>query len=316
MVQDCQSCDQLSSRFPTVLIKPYDKSGRAMLTPEEHKDLENHFCPVLATEIYQLRKYASQLRRIDPRTESITRQFSAYPNGVIFEPLPVQEGNIRANDVDGTLSFNLETIVKLGDAVRGCPNTAPHQTWMRLACTVFVFHEASHLSQGLGKYRDIKRIKNVDTASIRLGELDLRSDFIAAKTLSLLNILQSDEPNSQQEYIAWLHRIWCILGKALLQAFPAGKKRVKQQRVFGYLLMASIIHDAFSSDRALEFKAELWPEWNDSFTHLTIWSDGNLNISRAVDSDLLRRILDEISAGDYGAAFSDVRSLYGSLPRR
>ena len=108
-------------------------------------------------------------------------------------------------------------------------------------------HEVSHASQGLRHYKDVQRMKSVGESfgRARMGELDLRSHFRVANTLSYNFALETEKFPNQRAYIRYFYRIWCQVCRMLVESFPTNNQKNinredKQRRMFGYLLMSNL----------------------------------------------------------------------------
>jgi hypothetical protein len=263
----------------------------------------------LNAKVRQILKHAHKLAEIDPQTEEITKPLDHYSNGIIFEALE-DDGHLP-NDSNRTIILNSKAITQLTKKV-------PKQ-WLHISLLVFLCHEASHISQRVKYREDVQRMKGVgkDIGEKRMGELDLRSDFLAAHMLSLFFMLHDRKTYNRREYVKWFYEMWHKVCKAMLDAFPASQREDKQQRVFGYLLMSNLISDAYISNYPLEFEAELWPVWGDSLDWLSIYSSGNPLLSGSpVNPNLMEQILNNISTGEYDFAAAEIRELWRQLPRR
>lgn len=259
----------------------------------------------LNSNVRKIVQRAPKLSRIDIRTEEVTKPLVHYSNGIIFEP--TGKAGHQADDQNLTISLNSEVIEHLVEQI-------PKEL-LDKALLVFLCHEASHISQNLKRYEDVQRMKDVDLnlGRKRMGELDLRSDFLAAHTLSCF--FSKSIYNSA--YIEEFYNIWTKVGRAMLDAFPCSRREDKQQRVFGYLLMSNLISDAYVNDRPLEFNAELWPVWKPSLDWLSIYSNGKPFVAGSpIEPTLMEQVLTNISTGKYDAAAAGVRELWCYLPRR
>lgn len=263
----------------------------------------------LNSKVRQIQRCAYKLSQIDHRTEDITRPLEYYFCGVVFEPLG--DKSLKVNDPNRTLSLNVEVITCLTHTV---PKKLIHE-----AILVFLCHEVSHISQRLGSYEDVQRMKEVDLEAgrQRMREFDLRSDFLAVHTLSLFYNIKQYGVYNTEGYIHWLHHLWNKACREMLGVFPIDRRKDKLQRVFGYLLMSNLIADAHLGHYPLEFRAELCPDWSSQLDILSICSNGYpLVPSSKVDPELMQKILDDISTGSYDSASSGIRDIYKHLPRR
>lgn len=265
----------------------------------------------LNSEIRDLLHYASRLANIDACTENITKPLRRYPRGIVFEDLGDRSHN--PNRPDGTFSINSRVV----DRFR---QTISTKEIICFALLIYVFHEAAHSSQGLKDYEDVQRMKKVEQSigRGRLGELDLRSDFWAARTLSLFMMLKYYGEYNDNRYIENFRHIWCEICGAMLKAFPVGDRKDKQQRVFGYLLMAKLTADAYEKP-PLRFCAELWPEWSPDLKWLSIYSNSYPSIhGEEVDSDVMTQVLTSITNGDFDKASHGIAKIWSQItkPRR
>lgn len=266
----------------------------------------------LNQKVRLIQKYAHLLSCIDERTESITRALKHYSNGVGFESLGLGGSSFRVSDSDRRINLNLEVATCIAQKVE--------EMWVNLALLVFLCHEASHISQGLGEYRDVQRIKEVDQefGRQRMAEIDLRSDFLAVHTLSLVHTLHNNRgKNKRKDYEHWFYIICHKVCRPMLDIFPSGERKDKQQRVFGHLLMSNLIRDTYLSRRPLEFGDELWPVWSESLDRLSIYSDSRPLIAGAgIDPVIMKQILDCIADGQYDTASAGIEEIWRYLPRR
>ncbi|PSB24626.1 hypothetical protein C7B82_26780 [Stenomitos frigidus ULC18] len=317
MVQELEQFYLSTPEAIPVFFRTYTCSGDRVISKELCSLLNEKVCSTLGDKLYLLRKYAPELSKIDPFTEKITNSLEHYANGIIFERL--EYGSLRVNSADRTLSLSLEIVVKMAEAVPKRFSSDRPQQWLRMACLVFLLHEVSHIAQKLAEYEDVQRMKEVDVriGRERIGELDLRSDYLVVHTLSLFLMFHDERAYNHRKYIRWFYELWCGVCRAMLDVFPNDGREDKQQRIFGYLLMSKLIRDAHLSNYPLEFNGELWPVWNPSLDGLSIYSQGEPFISGCpVDSALMKQILEDISTSNYGRALPKIDELWKCLPRR
>ena len=276
-------------------------------------------CYVLAEQIGLLKKNASKLSEIDSLTEKVTKPLETCCKAILFELIDNGSSLQHNNEINSLLSVNLSTVLKITKYIsERVPQEALKNT-LGLALTTFLCHEISHVSQGIKHYESVRRMKSVDEihGRKRLGELDLRSDFLAAHTLSYCLALKGKNFPSQDKYIKNLYTIWCTVCRLMIDVFPSCERVDKQQRVFGYLLMSNCIRHAYESDHPLEFKAELWPDWNSSLDKLAFYSGGNLIYPGSpVDPSVMHQVLDDISQGRYDRAGDGIEIIWKHYPRR
>lgn len=302
MVRDLEQV-RPTSQFPETT--PSDNPVFYRFYSRHNSKVDDKVLSKLNTNVRKIVKCASKLSKIDVQTEEVTKPLVHYSNGIIFEALG--EAGHKPNDWNLTISLNLEVIERLIEQI-------PKQL-LDKALLVFLCHEASHISQNLKHYEDVQQMKSVDpdSAKKRMGELDLRSDFLAAHTLSCF----FSKSVYNDAYIEEFYNIWTKVCRVMLDAFPCSDEEHKQQRIFGYLLMFNLIRDAHISDYALEFKAELWPQWSSSRNQLSIYSNGRPLISGApVSPIVLEQVLINISRGEYDVAATGIEELWRQLPRR
>jgi hypothetical protein len=317
MVRELEQVRLKNSEAIPVFFRTYACSGEAVVSKELCSLLTEKVSRTLGEKLYLLREYAPKLSKIDLHTEKITKPLEHYENGIIFEHL--ESGSLRANGADRTLSLSLEIVIKMAGIIpKRFPSDSPQQ-WLRMACLVFLLHEISHIAQKLVKYEDVQRMKEVDIGigRERLGELDLRSDYLVVHTLSLFLMFHEEKAYNHRKYIRWFYNLWCGVCRSMLDVFPSNKRKDKQQRVFGYLLMSKLISDAHLSNYPLEFNGELWPVWNTSLDGLSIYSQGEPFVSGCkVDSAIMVQILEGISTGSYDNVLPEIDRLWRCLPRR
>lgn len=278
-------------------------------------DLTDDFVPShLNQKVKQLLQRAEALELIDPITAKVLRPLQQYRGLILFKSFGTDGPSLKANDFNKTIFLNLDAV----NLIKGCVD----KDEVCFALMLFLCHEVSHISQGLKDYKDVQGMKKVDEESARdrMGELDLRSDFWAAHTLSLFYSLhQNFETYDQTKYIRWLHKIWCEICPKMLNAFPNSDRTDKQQRIFGFLLMSILIKRTYirNNCRTLEFKSELWPCWSKDLEYLSIYSNGEPFIppGSSVDKQLMLEILQLISSNNYDAAEAAIENLWKQVPK-
>jgi len=265
---------------------------------------------LLNQKVYLLLKYESKLSRIDSRITRITRPLEEASNGITF--ISLGDSGFKVNDSDRMICFNLDIAMKLTQTVSS--------EWLHLALMLFILHEISHISQGIKHHEDVKKLKEVnkDIGRERMGELDLRSDFLSIRSLSLLLMLHEEKVYKENKYIEWLYKISRNVSRKMLDVFPAGDRKDKQQRIFGWLLMSNLIRDAYTLPNVpLEFNAELWPVWSDALDKISLYSNGEPWLPGcSIDPNLMNKILRDISEGRYDEASSGIDKLWRHLSRR
>ena len=273
---------------------------KAQTTPKRLIIINNSIDPIwqdttnsLNNKRQQLLKLASVISTIDQRTEAVIKPLRVFSNGFRIEPL----GNAGCQPCHRSkiLIFGLESCQSIVNTISA--------EYVIDALTIFAWQEISHVWQGFREYSDVRKMKAI-TGSEEMGKYDLTSDFLAVNTLSLLHTLQQAGSYNEEVYIENFYKLWCDLGGKLLNAFPAGQNPVKQQRVFGNLLMANLTTDAYLRGNPLPFNSSLWPKWSDSLDQLIIFGKNN-NIWMPpceVEPTLMKAILNAIAIGEYSAA--------------
>lgn len=265
----------------------------------------------LNAKVQSLIRMAPRLSKIDICIEEITAPLAHYSKEVILEPLGREGPSFRTNDANRTISLNRGTVLDLA-------KTVP-KVYLVDALLIFLCHEVAHIAQGLKNYEDVQRFKRTSETlgRERVGELDLRSDFLAVHTLSLHSTLKQVGENNPQEYVKWFHKLWNRICIEMLNAFPAEQRIDKQQRVFGFLLMSNLTRDAHLKHCPLEFNREMWPVWNESLDCLSISSCGKIILPGSpVEPQLMKRIIQSISKRRYEVAAEGINQLWSSIPRR
>lgn len=265
---------------------------------------------LLDQKIRLLLKNAKKLLEVDCGTGEVTRPLEHYTEGITFTHL--REGNYQIDGSRRVLIFDLETISQIAAS-------QITQEWLHIALAIFLLHEVTHISQRLGNYENVQLMKKVTKykGRERVGELDLKNDFLAVHTLSLLLTLHSKKTYNRRIYIEWFYEIWYKVCRPMLDIFPPSGREDKQQRVFGHLLMSNLIRDAHISNYPLEFDGELWPVWNESLDWLSIYSDGEPLISgNPVDPNGMNLCLSHIRSGEYDVAAEEISKIWRQLPRR
>lgn len=266
------------------------------------KDITNRF----NERRKQLLALASAILAIDSRTEAVIKPLRVFSNGFCFEPLG--DAGCQPCHLRKILICSLESCKKIVSLL-------PSESVID-ALTLFAWHEASHVWQGFTEYPDVRKIKAI-TGSEEMGKYDLTSDFLAAHTLSLLYTLQQAGSYNEEVYLENFYKLWCVLGDQLLNAFPAGQNPVKQQRVFGNLLMVNLTKDSYLRGTPLRFNSSLWPKWSDSLDQLMIFGKNN-NIGMLpcpVEPTLMKQIINSIAIGEHSTALDLIEKLLRILTK-
>jgi len=284
---------------------------KPIVQPEPiQKHIGERVYKLLNQKIHLLQKYEPKLLQIDSRITRITRPLEDASNGITF--LSLGNSGFQVNDSDRMICFNLDVAMKLTKTVSS--------EWLHIALMLFMLHEISHISQGIKHHEDVKKLKEVneDIGRERMGELDLRSDFLSIRSLSLLLMLHEEKVYKENKYIQWFYKISRHVSRQMLDVFPAGDRKDKQQRVFGCLLMSNLIRDAYTKPNVpLEFNAELWPVWSNDLDKISLYSDGEPWLPGcSIDPNLMKKILRDISERNYDKASSGIDELWSHLSRR
>jgi len=256
--------------------------------------------------LHKLLKYREQLSKIDNRLERVIRPLEDYSNGITFKKM--RDEGFQVQESERRIAFNQEVVNHLAERV---PKELDFEE-LPIALLMFILHEIIHVSQGMKHFDDVQCMKKVGKDGLaRLGELDLRSDFLAAKTLALVEVWHSKRGYNPSEYVSAFFKIWCRTGQKILRLFPAKDREHKQRRVFGYLLMSNQARKAFCRGAStLNFDAEMWPVWSESSDWLSIYSNGEPVIPGcSVDPEIMKQILMEIKEEKYNDAMGSVDKL-------
>jgi hypothetical protein len=270
--------------------------------------LDRKVLELFAQKVVCLLQWAPELSKIDPRIEEVTRPLQHYSNKIIFEP--TGEASLKVNEERRTLSLNSDVLGHLTEKIP--------KHWLHIALVIFLFHEATHISQGLKSHEDVQKFKKANefSGSARISAMDLSSDFLAAHTLSLLLTFTDEKSYNMRKYIRWLYEIWCQVCRAMLDSRPNISHKGKQQRIFGHLLMANLITNSYLRNHPLAFGAELWVDWNSQLNWLSVTSGGKFLVTgSSVEPTLMADVLGMISLGNYDEAASGIAKIWENLPR-
>ena len=262
----------------------------------------------LDTKVQLLLSFSDRLMRMDEQSKEVLIPLSEYKNGVSFGH--IGDAGIKWNEHSKKIILNFNVVRKISQLV--------DKEHLHLALMVYLCHEVSHLSQNIKSHNDVIRMKmtDLDDARDRVGELDLRSDFLAVHTISLLLTLHNKGENNQKVYVAWFHKIWNDLCRKMLATFSKVSRLDKKKRVFGHLLMSYLIREAYLKNKPLEFDAELWPVWSQNLDRLTLYSKGRVfNAGSPVDAVIMQEALEKIEFGEYSNAEALIGTLWNSFPR-
>lgn len=186
------------------------------------------------------------------------------------------------------------------------------EAFCEVALSLYLFHEAHHVTQGLIEHEDVQRLKR--TAGYdKLGEIDLIADAVAAQIFAALHAADSD----RHTYAA---AFFNALSFAIGFCFPAFgfpiESKHKVQRALGVVLMALSAERAIRKDTiALPFDAPIFPYFSDDYAEVAILTyAGNVAIAVMQFSDKLhpesvKEMLETIDNGDVAQILQKARAL-------
>jgi hypothetical protein len=274
-----------------------------------------------ARNVSYLKVYHARFSRLDARTEDVVRPILDIQKIVISD---IQDRGIL---VERKIAYlNLRVFIELANfALKNSWESAglePH-SWLSIALSIYFFHEITHSSQGIPKHEDVKAVKAVNQTSGKrlLVELDLRSDYLAAHTLSILETFQECGSHNFSTYDKWFNTVWCKVCRGMLESFSNlnsgnNSRKDKVRRVFGFLLMAHLFHESYSHRSPIRLNEELLPDWSPAMDRLSIESARQPWIrGEKVDPTLMKKIRRLIIQCKYDAAEEAIVALWKGLPK-
>jgi hypothetical protein len=191
------------------------------------------------------------------------------------------------------------------------------------ALTIYFLHEITHSSQGIPSHEDVQAMKSVNRTSGNrlLLEFDLRSDYLAANTLSMIETLMQ---NSSFNYNRKIHsdelyQMWCVVRRGMMYAFPRNRdsklRKTQVRRIFGHLLMSHILKQKYYHKVPFLLDGELLPDWSSGSDKLSIASNQQPWIIGArVDPISMRKIERLIQSSCFDDAEAEIAVLWRGLP--
>ncbi len=268
---------------------------------------------IFSENITFLRDYHSRFTNFN-ELQGIIKSILQYGSEITIKPLG-EKGIILQRKAS---YINLEVILKLAEfALESCDLNV--ERWFGMAMTIYFLHEISHDSQGFAKYENVKAVKSINQNFGRstFVELDLRSDYLAARTLSVLETFRVCGPYNDKIYRDHLYLIWCKVCRGMLETFSrkGNSRKDKIRRIFGYLLMSHCIQDSY---RGVPFSltGELVPNWNTTWTEFSVKTNDFFLIPGVkVEKRIMRKIHRLISNGEYDLAQESIVELWRSIPK-
>jgi hypothetical protein len=277
---------------------------------------------LFSENVAKLTGYHSTLVRHDSRLNFVLKPLLNHSETIILEPL----GHAGMRLDNGKVTLNLERLMPF---IRQafCQTDMPPDQWIACAFSIYLLHEISHCSQGLGRYEDVKALSGVNQTQKRrtMAEFDIKSDFLAAYSLSLATTLDANAGVYNRDiYYENFYNIWMNVCGGMFDASlqvnpsldqakskPLKLAKNKLRRTFGYLLMACLVEEIYNSQSSLKsVEAEIMPDWNGELDTLSVTSGNRIIVPSApVDPLLMRRIINAINRGDRLAALNFCRSL-------
>ncbi|OUC15375.1 MAG: hypothetical protein B0A82_07200 [Alkalinema sp. CACIAM 70d] len=225
--------------------------------------------------------------------------------------------------VERTIAYlNLNVFLKLADfALQDRMHLEPYSSddWLSLALSIYFLHEITHISQGIPRHEDVQAIKSINqTSGIRLlVELDLRSDYLAARTLSILETFRENGSYNGSLYEEHFYLIWCKVCRGMLKTFSKPSSREdKIRRIFGYLLMSCVIKNSYLHRSPIKLSGELLPDWTPDLKSLSISTNRQPWITReSVDPIKMQEIQCLILEAQYDDAEEKIANIWRNLPK-
>ena len=268
---------------------------------------------IFSENIAFLRDYNARFTNFK-ELEGIIRSILEYGSEITIKPLG-EKGIVLQRKAS---YINLEVILKFaGFALENCDLDA--ERWFGMAITIYYLHEISHDSQGFAKHENVKAIKSINQHLGRHAfvELDLRSDYLAARTLSILETFRGSGPYNDKAYRDHLYLIWCKVCRGMLETFSrkGHSRKDKVRRVFGYLLMSHCIQKSYRG-APFSLTGELVPNWNTTWTEFSVKTNDFFLIPGVqVERRIMRKIHKLISDGKYDLAQENIVELWRTIPK-
>jgi hypothetical protein len=264
--------------------------------------------------VYHLKIYSDRFVKVDPQLEYVVRPL------MDIKEIKIVDLQDRGILVDRHIaSLNLDVILKLSEFASSQDEMEVSE-WLSIAMTIYFLHEMVHSSQGIPRHEDVQAMKSVNQTSGRrmMVEFDLRSDYLAAHTLSILETFRQNEFYTIPGYEKNMYLIWCKVCRGMLQAFhkPISSRKDKLRRIFGYLLTAHVLCESYKGISPIALKGELLPEWSQNKDKITITSNHRPYVlGQSVCHISMKKILRLILRGDYDAAQDSIALLWKTLPK-
>lgn len=311
-----EDTDSQSTRVP-ILLKTTEIDEKTLVELSELEG-DKAALELFSENVASLQNYRKELSYLDSATEAVTHPLSLVNSAIVFESLG--DAGMFFDTQGKSISLNLDVIAKLNRFALQ-QKSMTFAEWLSIALTIFLLHEVSHHSQGLTDHADVQAMKgfHLQNANFHIAQMDLRSDYLAAHTLSCLKTLLSNQSiYNDSLYYENFYQIWCIVCKDMLRLFARKpeKRKLKLQRMFGYMLMNVLTTEIYTCNSPLRFKDELFPMWPESKDKIFILSNGKPFIKgQPIESRMMKKALNTLTRGDYDEASMYIKKIWQSLEK-
>ncbi|PYP83987.1 MAG: hypothetical protein DMF61_21335 [Blastocatellia bacterium AA13] len=218
---------------------------------------------------------------------------------------------LLADEAEKRLILNEITVADTYEQLSN-PETAVRWFW---------FHQMVHVTQGLS-YKTFREL-NIEPDRIETTRADVWADFIALKTLAILELLEGVDVSQinartirERESALFYQVVWPMVKMKQPNYFVPFEREFEARRVMSLLVLGVLLEDMVNSDGSETIDESVFVNWRTGKDALYVWYGQTNLLGRQpimVNEDEIHLIADAIMNAQYNEALNRVRAL--PLPR-
>jgi len=258
----------------------------------------------------RLKDQADAVQALEPRSKDVLWPLFNY-RGLDMELFETSTMLLLADEDEKRLIMNELTV---SDAYKQVPRPGAAVTW-------FWFHQMVHVTQGLS-YRTFREL-NTEPDRIETTRADVWADFIALKTLAILELLEGVDVGQintrairKRESALFQEVVWPMVKMKQPNYFVPFEREFEARRVLSLLVLGVLLEDIAKSDGSEMIDDSVFVNWRAGKNALYVWyGQTNLLGRRPIigSDNEIHLIINAILNAQYDEAFDRVRAL--PLPR-
>lgn len=258
----------------------------------------------------RLKDGADTVQALEPRARDVLWPLFHY-RGLDMELFETSTMLLLADEDEKRLIMNQLTV---SDAYEQVPRPEAAVTW-------FWFHQMVHVTQGLS-YRAFREL-NTEPDRIETTRADVWADFIALKTLALVELLEgvdAGQINSRairkRESALFQEVVWPMVKMKQPNYFVPFEREFEARRVMSLLVLGVLLEDITKSDGSEMIDESVFVNWRAGKNVLYVWYGQTNLLGRQpilVGDNEIHLIINAIMNAQYDEALNRVRAL--PLPR-